>query len=438
MERSVLMRIAPSLVKPQKFLLPTGWKSGSGRIMMAAGLAVNALITVGRNRSLAPTHRIGAGQIISRDEVGRLVPDLKLGDVSGGAVWYDGMMVDSERLCLAFVMSARDHGAVVRNYTGVEKLLGSDGTVEGLLTRDTITGKEAEIRARVVVSCQGPWAQTDSEPLFGKPECAGVLKAVNLILPNTGIHCGVGFPARGQSGRPNGERLFFAVPWHGLTLVGTWYFESLEHSDELSISEHELELMLNELNSGFDRWCFEPADILAAHIGQQPIGNGDPTRKTPISKPLIKEASHFGGLSRSWIVQGEKWTTVRQTAQKALDVISMSERMGASKSVSASLPLNTGAEVDDGVAAIDSGIRNSADAITDGQKEQLLYSLRHEMVRTLPDLVMRRTNIGAGRRPDSRFLHEIAALAAVELGWSAEEKILNIDAVNGHRMYSRT
>ena len=436
LERSVLMRIAPSLVRPQKFVLPTGWKRGNGRLVMALGLGVNALVTAGRNRSMQASHRIGAGQILGREDVRRLVPSLKLSDITGGAAWHDGIMTDSERLCLAFVMSARDHGAVVRNYVRVDNLMRHDGIAQGLMTHDTITGKEAEISARVVVSCQGPWAQTDSKPLFGSLRGAGVTKAVNLVLPDAGLRCAVGFPVRDTDGRPTGNRLMFAVPWHGLTMIGTWYFESTERTDELSVNSEELDLMLREINSGFDGWRFAPADILATHIGQQPLDHKDPGRKTPINRPLIAEASAFGGLRCSWIVQGEKWTTARQTAQKALDEIAAREGLSISRSVSATLPLNTGLPASRASAATAEKGDDDADSMTDLQKEQVSYALQHEAVRTLPDLVLRRTNIGAGRRPNRQLLQEIAALAAAELGWSDKEKGLNVDAVNGHRMYS--
>ncbi len=432
LERSVLMRIAPSLVRPQKFVLPTGWKRGNGRVVMGLGLAVNALLTTGRNHALAASHRIGAGQILNREQLRSLVPTINLADVSGGAVWHDGVMTDSERLCLAFVMSARDHGATTRNYTRAERVLCSGGVAQGLAVRDVITGEEDEVSARVVISCQGPWAHTDQDPLFGSIRSAGVLKAVNLVLPNTNLQCGVGFPARDKDGRAMGGRLLFAVPWNRLTMTGTWYFGTTKHSDELSLRDEELEMMLRDLNSGFDNWRFEPADILAAHIGQLPIDPKDPTRSTPISKPVIGQASQQGAEKRSWIVQGEKWTTARQTAKKALDVISAQENLGASPSVSASSLLNTGCEAyaDDGRVGPDASVAPTA--LPDALEKHLICSLRNEQVRTLPDLVFRRTNIASGGLPSDILLREIADLAASELGWSTEARQSNLDATYQH------
>jgi len=246
-ERSTLLRIAPDLVSPLQCMMPTGWERGKGRFVLGAGLVLNAAVTFDRNRALPASQRLPGGGILSRSEVASLAQGLHMGDVSGGASWFDAIMTDSERLCLALVLSARDAGASVHNYLSVERLLDSGGAATGVAVRDQMSGREYEIQARAVVSCQGPWAHGSDSGPFGQIGSAGLLKAVNLILPNANLGCAVGFPPRDNAGRPQGDRLLFAVPWHGLTMVGTWYFPAGDQ-ERLSLLPDELESMLCCLN----------------------------------------------------------------------------------------------------------------------------------------------------------------------------------------------
>ena len=436
-ERSTFLRIAPDLVSPLQCLMPTGWARSRGRFVMAAGLALNSAVTFDRNRSVLDTQRLAAGGILSRSEVAGLAQGLHMGDVSGGASWFDAIMTDSERLCLALVLSARDAGASVHNYLSVERLLESGGSAVGVAVRDQMTGSEHEIRARAVVGCQGPWALAGDPGPFGPVGGLGLLKAVNLILPNASLKCAIAFPPRDAAGRPQRRRLLFAVPWQGLTMVGTWYLPPAESQDRLTVSSEELDSMLHELNSGFEGWNFGREDIRMFHIGQLPAIPPHQSESQPIIAPLIAESVDFGGPRRAWIVQGEKWTTARQTAQRALECIAKRCGFDLAKSVSSRKPLYSGPEglascVPAGEMPAPSG---QQPGVLSDRVEALLYSLRHEMVRTLPDLLLRRTNIGAGGRPPPELTERISRLAASELGWDEAERLRNVEAIQKHSMY---
>ncbi len=65
-ERSALLRIAPALVKPLSFLVPTYGHGVKGREAMGLGLWLNDLLSVDRNSGLPPERRIGRGRLLSR------------------------------------------------------------------------------------------------------------------------------------------------------------------------------------------------------------------------------------------------------------------------------------------------------------------------------------------------------------------------------------
>ena len=66
-------------------------------------------------------------RIISRDECLRIAPGLSPKGLTGAAIWYDGLFLNTERLTLAFVHSADQKGAVVANYTEVTSFLKANG-----------------------------------------------------------------------------------------------------------------------------------------------------------------------------------------------------------------------------------------------------------------------------------------------------------------------
>jgi len=62
------------------------------------------------------------------------------------------------RFCLAFLATARLHGAVVRRYTIVTEIVCSGKNVTGVKVKDLRTGKIETLGADLVVNAAGPWA----------------------------------------------------------------------------------------------------------------------------------------------------------------------------------------------------------------------------------------------------------------------------------------
>ena len=85
-ERSALMRIAPHLVRPSPFLIPTLRGSGPGKLAMSFALRVHNLIAFDRNRGLPSGNQIPKSRVVSRSDCLELFPELDQMDLTGGAV----------------------------------------------------------------------------------------------------------------------------------------------------------------------------------------------------------------------------------------------------------------------------------------------------------------------------------------------------------------
>src|ERR671918_2641974 len=112
-ERTVFMRIAPHLVHPLPFLIPTYGHAMRGKEIHTLAVLMNDLIGLDRNRLEDPQKYLPPGRIIAREECLRLFPGIEKRGLTGGASVYDCQMFSSERLILSFARSATMYGAQV-------------------------------------------------------------------------------------------------------------------------------------------------------------------------------------------------------------------------------------------------------------------------------------------------------------------------------------
>jgi glycerol-3-phosphate dehydrogenase len=143
-ERWILRRLAPHLIRPFRFVLPT--RPPVGRLLAGVGLTLYDALAWGRN--------VGRHRSATAEEVARLVPGLA--QPSPGHVFWD-CRTDDARLTLEVVRIAVRFGARVATRVETVDLLG-EGRVRGVRVRDRLTGSSIEIRARVTVNATGAWA----------------------------------------------------------------------------------------------------------------------------------------------------------------------------------------------------------------------------------------------------------------------------------------
>src|SRR5262249_44081204 len=142
-ERGRLLRDAPHLVHPLRFVLPFYRQSRMPSWKGRAGLLLYDLLAgtenIGRSRSLA-LHRL-------RDEF----PTLQPAGLLSAATYFDAQM-DDARVCIDVLKSAANEGALLANY--VEAVAFEPG---GVRVVDSVGGEEFTIRARQILNATGPW-----------------------------------------------------------------------------------------------------------------------------------------------------------------------------------------------------------------------------------------------------------------------------------------
>src|SRR5215210_2836715 len=160
-ERGLLLtRLAPHLVRPVPFLYPL--HKTRERPYVGAGLLLyDAMAMAGKYDMGVPKHAH-----LFRKQVARIAPDLRTEDLKGAIRYYDAQ-VDDARLVLAIARTAASHGAHVATRTRAVGFLREGERVVGVRAVDLESGRELEVRARVVVNAAGVWTDEIQEMIGG-------------------------------------------------------------------------------------------------------------------------------------------------------------------------------------------------------------------------------------------------------------------------------
>jgi len=462
-EQGRFLSIAPHLVHPLKCLIPTeGWWTRS-RYAMVCGFAIYEAIKPGGYIPPNAEAALPACRIVSRKECRSILGGAGMPWISGGAVWGEGLIHNTERFVVSILRSAASNGLEAANYIEAKRFLLRDRRVFGIEAVDRLNGDHFEIRARCTLNATGPWARHIVRQLTGKPpeETPPLLKAIDLIVGRTLFD---GY-AVGLQSRPKGDgssakdrnRLYFFVPWRGTTMIGTYYTQHRGAPDSAAVEEREIEEFLDGIQAVLPKGSISAKDIRCLHFGLLPMDPASDRRgvPSPASTPWFCDHARSDGMEGLVSVQGVKYTTARAVAERTVDYIS--NKLGVTGN-----PCRTGATPifgGDGSSCGMSGIfpetvlrhlaqnygsessrilgyateRPELGRTIAGSEEvlraELVHGIREEMAQSLGDLVFRRTDLGTIGHPGRECLDECAKIAATELGWDGQRVLRELENV---------
>jgi len=383
-ERRVLLAIAPALVHPLPFVVPTYGHGLAGREALAVALRVSDWLTLGRNRGLPGARRIPGGRTLSAREALEMLPGLERRGLTGAAMWSDAQASSTERLTLGFVRAAAEAGAQPVNHAEVVEVLRAGGRVAGVAVRDTLDGRTVEVRARLVLNAAGPAADEVIGRAGLRRRAAPLLRARNLVLR---LHP----PAPFAVGARLGGRFLFLVPWEGRTLVGTSY----EPAEAPASDPRDF---LAEAERAFPWASLGSAPLVLVHEGLVP---GEGSAAGLATRPRLHDHEREDGVPGLVTVQGVKYTTARAVAERAVDLAALRLRRALPSSRTAETPLPWARPLEGDLEA------------------RARLAVREEMALTLSDAVLRRLDLGTAGSPDEASLDVVCRVMAAERGWDA-------------------
>ncbi|HLE13331.1 MAG TPA: glycerol-3-phosphate dehydrogenase/oxidase, partial [Anaerolineales bacterium] len=326
-ERSAWLRIAPHLVHPLPCIMPTYRKLMKSRLVMSAAVRLNDLMGYDRNAEITPDKSLPASRVVSREQCLEILPGLPADEVTGGVIWYDGQVYNSERLTLSLIKSAEEAGAVAANYVEAVGLLRERDRVRGMTARDKLAGTDLSIRSQVVLNAAGPWVDN----VLNGVEKPGEEKfhhsfAINLVTRKLIEHYGVGLTSRpaglSRNGEPARPRLLFISPWQEYSIVGTLHDHFEGNPDEFEPGEVDIQYLIDEANSAYPEFGLTRGDVCFVHRGLLPEKHGH--KHGPVE--LIREGQVFDhrqgeGVAGLISMVGVKFTSARKVAEKAVDSV---------------------------------------------------------------------------------------------------------------------
>ena len=453
--RNFFLRRWPHLVDNVPFLLPLRGHGMKGPLVMRAGLAMNDLVALDRNRGVPRGARIGRGRVIPARRVAELAPGVDLSGCTGGALWFESVVNDTERLVLELVKEAAARGAAAANHLEAVALESSAGSVSGVACRDRLGEREGVVRAPLVIDATGTEAGSLGGSLGGyEPEPRRRVRAVNLILDRPlfdgvalGVACRDNVRDRASlSG--DGERTLFFVPWRGRTMVGTFYDLEETTGAGLRLTGAEKSRFLAAVGEVLPRHGIAMEEVCRWHAGWLPVERGTPPGEIDLAKSSHVRVVRAGGRPTGLIeVTAAKFTTAPVVAEKvATELAALAAPGSRSRAAAPAFPRETdrgGVPSTDRlrrrygsawreVRAIAEGEPSTA-AVVAGETTvaEVLYAIREEMALRLADVVMRRTDLASCGLPPESALRTVAEIMGRELGWEEEEMETQLASLSG-------
>jgi len=462
-ERSFWLRCAPHMTAPLDFWIPLrGMLSTRGPAALWAAIQAHSLVGLRRNRGIADSRRIPTGGLQRGADVEKQLGSLWGESPPAAAVWWDGQMLDSDRLILECVMSASDNGAVVANYVAAKGLqTSSRGQVAELQVHDLLDDKEYSVKASNVVLAAGPWSEQmagDFGSAASASDGAGLVDNMNIVVRKRYSESAFGIESSQRSDAVVGEskRLYFVTPWRDCTVIGTSHRPYDGKADSYRVTERQTHDFVEEVQDACPALDIAPSDVAYVYAGLTPsdrtAGGAARSRKSEVIDYSNRE--DVNGLLA---IMGVKYTTARALAEQAIDRIGRNGKdIAPSRSATTRLPGAVGFEsqetlVDkigrDGVdnkgdaedLAIAYGCRyrdviRLAEGALDSQAvfdARTRHAVRKEMAVKLSDVAFRRFDWMPRGLMQERELKRAADIMTEELGWTAEKRARELASVNG-------
>lgn len=419
-ERGLLCQNAPHLVGDLGFVVPRyKWWEGP---FYGVGLKVYD--------RLAGKLNIAPSRVLDRKETIARIPNVETEDLLGGVIYHDAQF-DDARMAFTLAHTAADHGAVVLNYVSVVGLMKDSDQVVGVRAVEQETGRELEIRAKVVVNATGVFA--DEVRRMDVPE------SEVTIAPSQGVHLVIDRafqPSDTAIMVPHTDdgRVLFVIPWHGRVLVGTTD-TAVDHPEiEPRPLPEEIDFILRNAGRYLERDPVED-DVLSYFAGLRPLFHGGGERGG--TKSISREHSVIVSDSGLVTLVGGKWTTYRKMAEDTVDDAVMVAELPESKCITEDLRLHGWMARDDparpheghmdmygsdfrdvrALLETDPGLAAPLHPDLPYASGQVVWAVRKELARTIDDVLARRTrSLLLNARAAIEAAPAVAEILAAELG----------------------
>lgn len=418
-ERAFLVKNAPHLVHPLRFLLPSySWLS---RYYYLSGIKLYDV--------LAGKLGLGDSHMLSTEEVMKIIPTIDSKHLQGGVSYFDGQF-DDARLAVNLAQTIVEQGGTVINYMPVQRLLKVKDRAIGVAALDLEANKEYEVFGKVIINATGVYV--DSIRRMDQPDIQ------DCVVPSQGAHIVLDrsfLPSDSAMIVPKTDdgRVLFAIPWHNRILVGTTD-TLVEHiSLEPKPLQEEIDYLLEYMGRYLTKKPTQE-DILSRFAGIRPLVK--PKGHWKNTSSLLRDYVVTVSTSQLVTVTGGKWTTYRKigesTVEEASKVGGLAPRPSLAKGLRIhgwSMPSSQHSDWEfygSDLPLVEALAKDNPRLLQKLHEDlpcrgvDVIWAVRHEMARSVEDVLSRRTrSLLLGARATLEIAPQVAALMAKEMGKDA-------------------
>ncbi|MEL7041305.1 MAG: glycerol-3-phosphate dehydrogenase [Pseudomonadota bacterium] len=299
-EREVLLRAAPHIIWPLRFVLP---HHQDMRPTWLIRLGLFLYDHLGGRKILPPT------QSLNRKNSDVFQP-LRADFVKGFE--YSDCWVDDARLVVLNAMDAADRGATIMTQTECTGLDTNGETWTATLRPDGRT--ERRIEARAVVNAAGPWVDTLLQQAGARQNRPSVrlVKGSHIIVPKLFDDERCFFFQAGDG------RIVFAIPYERgkFTLIGTTDLAYSGDLNAVSASAEEINYLCAIANTYFEQQI-SPSDVVATYSGVRPLFDDHAENASSVTRDYVLKFLDQASAPFLSVIGG-KITTYRKLAEDVL------------------------------------------------------------------------------------------------------------------------
>lgn len=422
-EREVLLRMAPHLIRPMRFVLPS---APSLRSPWLVRIGLFIYDHLGGRKILPATRTLD----LTHSEVGE-----PLKRFYTYAFEYSDCWVDDARLVVLNAIDAAERGASIRTRTKCVRAEREDIWRLVLNAR----GRREIVTARTLVNAAGPWVGSVAETVVRLPPPYRVrlVKGSHIVVPRVFAH------DRAYIFQNRDRRIVFAIPYErDFTMIGTTDENFVGDPASVAPDRSEIAYLCNSVERYF-RQSVAPADVVWAFAGIRSLYDDRAGKPEDITRDYHLELDKSFGRAPVLTVYGGKITTYRRLAEAAM--AKMAHFFSAGPAWTASTHLPGGNVPFNGVDPLIADARRSWPFLTEDHARRLVraygtrvdrvlgkaqtlndlgaglgadlttaevrYLMQHEWAIDADDILWRRTKLGLRFSPEQR-----AALARLMQG----------------------
>ncbi|MBB3227755.1 glycerol-3-phosphate dehydrogenase [Luteibacter sp. Sphag1AF] len=299
-EREVLLRAAPHIIWPLRFVLPhqphlrPAW-------MIRIGLFLYDHLGRGK-RTLPGSRRVRFGKHVTGEP---LRSEFKVGFV------YSDAWVQDARLVVLNAMDALTRGVQIRTHTEcTHAARDQDGWTAELVAAD---GTKTTVRARALVNAAGPWAASflDNVAHIKHDHSLRLVKGSHIVVPKIFDH------RYAYIFQQPDRRIVFAIPYEReFTLIGTTDIEYHADPSKPTIDVEETQYLCEAANRYFKK-TLTRADVVWTYSGVRPLLQDESGNASEVTRDYLLDLDTQGAPLLN--VFGGKLTTFRKLSEEAID-----------------------------------------------------------------------------------------------------------------------